>query len=211
MEFRIRIAIVVGGALSTAVASYFFLRPDVQLASDVPPYTQSVTRIDSGDSEGASQSLESQESLEAVMSHPNVVRYLQREARKESLQRYFSDLSTDSGAEAWRLIDEIERDGGMLAYEALALKLAWLERNSADRAAFDQAAAELLDTYRQRAERARAAYDPYRDVPGFSAYKSMERQIVEEVQGMEQIPNGMRRDEYLRMRLQEARELAYGR
>lgn len=211
MEFRIRIAIVVGGVLSTAVASYFFLRPDVQLVSDVPPYTQSVTRIDSGDSEGASQSLESQESLEAVMSHPNVVRYLQREARKESLQRYFSDLSTDSGAEAWRLIDEIERDGGMLAYEALALKLAWLERNSADRAAFDQAAAELLDTYRQRAERARAAYDPYRDVPGFSAYKSMERQIVEEVQGMEQIPNGMRRDEYLRMRLQEARELAYGR
>ena len=149
-------------------------------------------------------------SVDAVMSHPNVQRYLEREARKEKLQSYFDDIEHGDGEEAWRLINDIEREGGMLAYEALALKLAWLERNSADKASFDRAAGDLLETYRQRAEKSGGQYDPHRDVPGFSEYKSMERKIVAEVQGMQHFPDGMTRDEYLRKRLQHAREQAYG-
>ena len=149
-------------------------------------------------------------SVDAVMSHPNVQRYLQREARKERLQGYFDDIEHGDSEEAWRLINDIEREGGVLAYEALALKLAWLERNSADKASFDRAAKDLLETYRQRAEKAGGQYDPHRDVPGFSEYKSMERKIVEEVQAMQNFPDDMTRDEYLRKRLQQAREQAYG-
>ena len=43
----------------------------------------------------------------------------------------------------------------------------------------------------------------------FSQYKSEEKRIVDEVLTLQTIPDGLSRDQYLRQRLQEAREQAY--
>ncbi|WP_105101945.1 hypothetical protein [Microbulbifer pacificus] len=196
--------------LGAAIATY--LHPDQK--SDVLPGAQypDTTATESHTDPHTPDAGDNQTpSLDAVMSHPNVRRYLEREARKESLQAYFSDLESYDNAEAaWKLIDEIERDGGMLAYEVLALKLRWLEQTSVDKATFNAAAESLLDEYRQRTQHSVDAYDPYQDVPGFAEYKALERKIVAEVRALDRFPDGMSRDEYLRKRLQEAREQAYG-
>ena len=42
----------------------------------------------------------------------------------------------------------------------------------------------------------------------FSRYKSEEKRIVDEVMALDSIPDGLSRDQYLRQRLQEAREQA---
>lgn len=200
--------------LGAAIATYLYTGQQSELSLDGPPDIQrsgTAGALPPTDFPSADAAASAIPSLDAVMSHPNVRRYLEREARKESLQAYFSDLENrENAAAAWRLIDEIERDGGMLAYEALALKLSWLEQTSADKAAFDSAAEVLLDEYRQRALRSTEAYDPYKDVSGFAEYKVLERKIVAEVRELDRFPDGMSREEYLRKRLQEAREQAYG-
>lgn len=150
--------------------------------------------------------------LAALLEDPRVQGYFARQQDKQALEDYFtSDTSALSSSEAWSLIETIERDGRVMAYEALALKLAWLERNSVGEAEFRDAARDLVAEYRARAEQSVREYNPYEDVPGFAEYKEAERRILQEVQAMESFPNGMTRQEYLRRRLQQAREAAYGR
>ncbi|MEW5248960.1 hypothetical protein [Microbulbifer discodermiae] len=145
-----------------------------------------------------------------LLSDPRVEAYLRKERDKLSLDDYFNgNDDTLSDQEIWQLIETIEAEGRVMAYEALALKLAWLERNSADKAAFEQAAAELVEAYREKSQRHTAEYDPYKEVPGFAEYKQREVEIVKEVQQMTSFPDGMSRQEYLRQRLQEARKKAY--
>jgi hypothetical protein len=45
--------------------------------------------------------------------------------------------------------------------------------------------------------------------PNFERYKAEERRIVEDVLALQDIPDGLSRDQYLRQRLQEARERSY--
>ncbi|WP_237060457.1 hypothetical protein [Microbulbifer sediminum] len=145
-----------------------------------------------------------------LLSHPRVEAYLDREEEKRTLRAYFSSNGDAiSDAEAWALIERIEAEGRVIASEGLALKLAWLERNSAGRADFDEAAAGLIAEYRQKAE-AQQPYDPYREEPGFARYKAMEAAIIERVQAMDKFPEGLTRQQYLRRQLQGAREEAYG-
>ena len=152
-----------------------------------------------------------EEALAALLKDPRVQDYYARQQDKQALESYFSTgNSALSDSEAWSLIETIEGDGRVMAYEGLALKLAWLERNSASEAEFQDAARELVAEYRAKAEQSVREYDPYEDVPGFAEYKEAERRILQEVQAMESFPDGMTQQEYLRMRLQQAREAAYG-
>lgn len=184
--------------------------------------TAEVSRNSAGDSAPASRSPSSDEldeevsqldesALAALLEDPRVQGYLAREQDKLALDAYFTaDASSLSDSEAWSLIEKIEADGRVMAYEALTLKLAWLEHNSANEAEFQEAAGDLVAEYRERAERSARDYDPYEDVPGFAEYKEAERRILQEVGAMESFPEGMSQQEYLRMRLQQAREDAYG-
>ncbi|MFV8784139.1 hypothetical protein ACNKU7_17090 [Microbulbifer sp. SA54] len=207
MRHRILLASAVCIAASVAVIRYLpshLAIPNTVSASDLPARQgqHGDTSVPSGSDMG--------QSLSAVMSHPNVKRYLAREARKEALRDYFESVSGNQDkAPVWQLIDEIERDGGILAYEGLALKLAWLERHSESTEAFAKASEEVLGEYRARAEKSTGEYDPYKELPGFAHYKARERQIVAEVAGMEAFPGGVSRQQYLRQRLQEAREEAF--
>ncbi|MDP5208431.1 hypothetical protein [Microbulbifer sp. 2205BS26-8] len=199
------ITLVLGAA---ATWWYFFPPPE-----DIGKSPGAKAELPSVDSQGLrSQVPKIMHGKEAarLLSDPRVRAYLDRERDKQALDAYFNQgKSPPSAEDVWQLIESIESDGRVMAYEALALKLAWLERNSASVQAFEQAASDLVARYQRRSQQNTAAYDPYEAVPGFAEYKQVEAQIVEEVQGMAHFPEGMSKQEYLRQRLQEAREKAY--
>ncbi|MBB3063062.1 hypothetical protein [Microbulbifer rhizosphaerae] len=202
MNNKIRLSVVIVLALGTGVATWRYFFSPTQSSADTPT-------VPVADDSGPSPAKQSREDLSSLLSDPRVQRYFQREKDKRSLQDYFSNSGELSAEESWRLIEAIEAEGRIMAYEAMALKLAWLERNSASKVEFDRAAGELVEGYRQKSQQSVEEYDPYEDVPGFAEYKEMEAQIVREVQQMTTFPDGMSKQEYLRRRLQEARENAY--
>ena len=109
-------------------------------------------------------------------------------------------------------IDKYEREGGLSAGEAVLLRSALIKATVADETQQAARIAELTQDYRERADRRTAEYlaQHQRD-PRFQDYKARERSIVAEVMAMHSFPGGLSRDEYLRQRLQQARELAYGK
>ncbi|WP_323847338.1 hypothetical protein [Microbulbifer magnicolonia] len=210
-KIRILTAGIATVGASVLAIQYFAADTPIQGSRQGAPTSPAVAAEASANDELLNELGLAEEEIAALLSHPRVATYLQREGDKKALREYFSGSDTaPSDAEIWQLIESIESRGHILAYEALALKLAWLERNSATKAEFDQAAAALVETYRQKAERSAREYDPYEDVPGFAEYKAAEKRIVREVQEMSSFPDGMSRQEYLRKRLQEARQAAYG-
>jgi hypothetical protein len=107
-------------------------------------------------------------------------------------------------------IDGYERDGGLSAGEALLLRSGLVKATVDDEQAQAEQLADLMDRYRSRADQRMQAYAAqHAQDPKFEDYKARERSIVAEVMGMGKIPGGMSRDEYLRVRLQQAREIAY--
>lgn len=205
MNNKVRLSVVIALTLGASVATWRYL------SSPSPEPTGNPRAEALQGSPGDDVPVPDREELANLLSDPRVQTYFQREKDKQALSDYFSGGSVDlTGEEVWQLIESIEGEGRMMAYEAMALKLAWLERNSADKAEFDSAAQELVEEYRQKSSQSATEYDPYEDVPGFAEYKEAEKRIVREVQQMTAFPDGMSRQEYLRRRLQEAREKAYG-
>ncbi len=69
----------------------------------------------------------------------------------------------------------------------------------------------IVDRYSKQAATRQAAFqEQQRRDAQFQAYKARETQIVTEVLAMTSYPGGMSRDDYLRVRLQEARQSIYG-
>src|SRR5690606_10349561 len=106
-----------------------------------------------------------------------------------------------------REIDRREAAGELALSEALLLQIGLAQAEGGDEAAQKARADALVARYqalsRSREEKARAPD------ARFSQYKSEEKRIVEEVMALDSIPDGLSRDQYLRQRLQEAREQAY--
>lgn len=149
-----------------------------------------------------------QNPVQGLEQEPEVTAYLQREANKHELQAFFAGTGEMDAQEAWTLIDDLERDQRVLGFEALHLKLAWLEKQHTNREKFESAAQALMDDYRKRAQ-SQPAYNP-EDIPGYTDYKARELAIIEQINSMQTFPNGMSREEYLREQLLEARLEAYG-
>lgn len=204
-------SVLVAGSLVTPFLSNFHTQQSVKvqgadLDQDQRPSRGVILSVD----EPLPESMTEGE-LAALLDNPRVQRYLERESDKDALADYFSGKGGQySDAEIWQLIEAIEREGRVMAYEGLALKLAWLERNTDSKLEFDTAAGKVLENYRRKAARSAAEYDPYVGEPGFARYKEAEKRIVEEVQQMTSFPDGLSKQEYLRKRLQKAREEAYG-
>lgn len=102
-------------------------------------------------------------------------------------------------------ITEYEAAGEIAAAEALTLRAALIRETVDDPAEQVEAMAALQEYYRQQGRRKQAEWEARVD-PEFELYKAREREIVAEVRAMAQIPGGLTRDEYLRRRLQSARE-----
>lgn len=144
------------------------------------------------------------------LQHPKVRSYLQRESQKDAMRAYFnSDENDPDTAQAmWEYIASLEASGAVMGFEALHLKMAWLEKNSATRDEFKQRANSMLESYRQQAKANTARFNP-ENTPQFKSYKQQEKAIVAEVSQMSDFPNGMTQQQYLRQRLLEARIAAY--
>ena len=104
-------------------------------------------------------------------------------------------------------IDRREAAGELALSEALLMQVGLVQAEGGDEAAQKASADALLARYQAlSAEREAQAKAPD---ARFSRYKSEEKRIVDEVMALDSIPDGLSRDQYLRQRLQEAREQAY--
>ncbi|MEO4049169.1 hypothetical protein AAFN46_19045 [Pseudomonas sp. CAU 1711] len=106
-----------------------------------------------------------------------------------------------------REIDRREAARELALSEALLLQLGLVQALGGDEDSQKARADALLARY-QALGKAREAGAQTPDAR-FSRYKSEEKRIVEEVMALQSIPDGLSRDQYLRQRLQEAREQAY--
>ncbi|SFW34113.1 hypothetical protein SAMN03159511_2549 [Pseudomonas sp. NFACC19-2] len=142
----------------------------------------------------------------------------QQERRLDFHQRYRGFIehateldSSSREAQAQALsegVDALEQRGELALSEALLLQIALIKAVSEDEAEQKRRAETLIKRY-QAISAEREAKLAQRSDPNFERYKAEERNIVEEVLGLQNIPNGLTRDQYLRQRLQEARERSY--
>lgn len=140
------------------------------------------------------------------------------EARQAFHEQYRQFLATtdqllaaprDEQAQALaQAIDEREAQGELALSEALLLQLGLIKVTNPDETA-QRAAAEALVARYQARSAAREAQRPAQADQRFVDYKEREKAIVSEVLALQSIPGGLSRDEYLRQRLQEAREQSY--
>lgn len=105
-------------------------------------------------------------------------------------------------------VDALERRGELALSEALLLQIALIKAASVDENEQKRRAEELIKRY-QTLSAEREAKLAQRPDPNFEHYKVEEKRIVEEVLALQNIPDGLTRDQYLRQRLQEARERSY--
>lgn len=136
------------------------------------------------------------------------------EARARRFLQQASSLGAVERSEQARAlaasIDHYESQGGLSAGESLLLRTGLIKATTTDELLQAEQIAALTDRYRQRADRRMQEYATQHagDVR-FQDYKTRERAIVAEVMALREIPGGLTRDEYLRQRLQQAREAAY--
>ncbi len=137
--------------------------------------------------------------------------YLELENTRQEIQDYFDDPEgqADNAQVIMDAINALERDGRVIGFEAMHLKLSWLALNSPDEATYEAQAAALVEDYAARDRAAQEAFKP-ESIPGYTDYKTREAEIIAEVNGMDSFPQGQTRQQYLRERLLEARIEAYG-
>jgi hypothetical protein len=117
-----------------------------------------------------------------------------------------SDEERELGAASLRgRIAEQERGGGLLPAEALMLKLALLRVTIDDPAVLDHESRSLTESY----QKAQSARSPAPADSRFETYKQRESEVVREVLSLEEVPEGLTREEYLRRRLRELRSEVY--
>ena len=143
---------------------------------------------------------------------PRVQKFQQRERFENEVREFFARAPALSPQErvarAQTIAQEITRyeaAGEVAAAEALTLRAALIRETTTDPAEQLEAIAALQEHYREDGARKQAEWEARAD-PEFELYKAREREIVAEVMAMTTIPDGLTRDEYLRRRLQRARE-----
>lgn len=149
-----------------------------------------------------------------VLDDPAVQSYRARQRFAADYRDFIEGAATLDAAERRRraeaLAEEVDRREAadeLALSEALLLQLGLAQAQGGDEAAQKARADALLARY-QALSQAREARTKAPDAR-FSQYKSEEKRIVDEVLEMDSIPDGLSRDQYLRQRLQEAREQAY--
>lgn len=202
-----------GGIVLIAVCGtlYWRLQNEPQM---VVPTSQADSPADvvSGDSPVTSIPTEAQ--LQALLQNPAVKNQEQRLAFHQAYRSFVSgaaELSPaqrESQAQALReQIETYEQRSELAMSESLLLQLGLIQLTTDDEQAQKDQATALVARYKAiSAEREAKSATPSAE---FQRYKVDEKRIVEEVLSMDSIPDGLSRDEYLRQRLQQAREQHY--
>ncbi|BFM11982.1 hypothetical protein R50072_21350 [Simiduia litorea] len=194
-------------SVAVLAAVWLVYKPTLESSqiNDVVPSSRSTPKRDAAKLEA--DNLEQQ----LLLGHASVQQYLKRQTDKQALHDYFntSGNDADEAKAIWLQIETLEAEGGVLGFEALHLKMAWLEKNSTDRAAFEAEAKDLLAHYQEKSQASTEKYNP-ENTPEFKSYKAQELQIIQEVNRLDTIPRGLSREQYLREKLLAARMAAYG-
>ncbi|OHC26775.1 MAG: hypothetical protein A3J71_02555 [Pseudomonadales bacterium RIFCSPHIGHO2_02_FULL_60_43] len=152
--------------------------------------------------------------LHELLQNPAVKNQEQRLAFHQAYRSFVSDAAElspaqrESQAQALReQIETYEQRSELAMSESLLLQLGLIQLTTGDEQAQKDQAAALVARYKAiSAEREAKAATPSAE---FRRYKADEKRIVEEVLSMDSFPDGLSRDEYLRQRLQQAREQHY--
>jgi hypothetical protein len=143
---------------------------------------------------------------------PRVQKFQQRERFQQEVREFFARapaLPQDERAARARdiagAITHYEAEGEIAAAEALTLRSGLIRETVTDPVEQLVAIRGLQEHYQRQGERKQAEWEARSD-PDLELYKAREREIVDEVMAMTTIPDGLTRDEYLRRRLQSARE-----
>lgn len=214
MDPRKRNSLIVAG-VAAAGAIAWFVRP----AEQQQPARSSVDAIEreptqsqapAGAAEPAVPEVERPQSRPTV--DPRVQKFQQRERFQQEVREFFARapalLPEERAARARdiaRAITHYEAEGEIAAAEALTLRSGLIRETVADPVEQIVAIRGLQQHYQQQGERKQAEWEARAD-PELELYKAREREIVDEVMAMTTIPDGLTRDEYLRRRLQSARE-----
>ncbi len=199
--------------IGSVTLAWFWQRPNAEEPARLPPRPASVQLPTQGSAPPAPVEL-SPEQLH-LLARPEV---RQQQRRLDFHQRYRDFIehateldSSSREAQAQTLsegIDALQRQGEVALSEALLLQIALIKAVSEDEDEQKRRAEALIERY-QAISAEREAKLAQRPDPNFERYKAEEKNIVEEVRGLQDIPDGLTRDQYLRQRLQEARERNY--
>lgn len=213
MDRRRRYSLIVAG-VAAAGAVFWFVRPAEEQSARLPvalierESTPSPTPARAP--EPAAPAIERPQSRPTV--DPRVEKFQQRERFQQDVREFFArapalppEERAARGREIARAITRYEAEGEIAAAEALTLRSALIRETVADPAEQVEAIRGLQQHYQQQGARKQAEWEARSD-PEFEMYKAREREIVAEVMAMTTIPDGLSREEYLRRRLQSARE-----
>lgn len=203
-------------AITTASATlYWRLQADSEAINPVAAApaasAPATTRSEQSGEQPAKEETETKPAVDPAL----VDAYSKRLAFDSEYRGFFDKASelpeAEREAEAERLrkgLEEREARGELAASESLMLQIALIQATESDPEEQKSRANALLRRY-QEASEAREKALAQQPSPQFKRYKQDEKRIVEEVMALEAIPDGLSRNEYLRQRLQEAREQAY--
>lgn len=153
----------------------------------------------------------------ALASAPEARAYQSRLAFERNAREFLRDApNLDDSARLARAralsreIDRREQNRELSADEAVMLRIGLIHAAVANQRERARQAQEVIDRYRdQTAARQQAFMAQQQRDAQFQAYKAQEARIVSEVLAMQSYPGGLSRDDYLRQRLQAARETIY--
>lgn len=213
MDARRRNSLIVAG-IAAAAAIVWFMRPASQHPASPP--VSSIERESMQPQAPARGPAPAVPEIETSPSRPivdpRVEQFKQRERFQQEVREFFarapalSQQEREARARAIaREITRYEAAGEITAAEALTLRSGLIRETVQDPVEQLVAMRGLQEHYKQQGERKLAEWEARSD-PELELYKAREREIVNEVMAMTTIPDGLTRDEYLRRRLQSARE-----
>jgi hypothetical protein len=211
MRWQRKVVLVALGATSAVAAMLLIARAPSHLATSEP--AASVAVEEPAELIATTAVAEPAQSL-AAQTDPQTREFAARERFHADVRTFFAEApalsqseKVERGRGLARDISRYEAAGELSASEALVLKIALIRETIADQAVQTAQVIALQKHYRAESERLQAEWQARPD-PAFDLYKAREREIVAEVDGMSEIPDGLSRNEYLRQRLQRAREEA---
>ncbi|MGH8081411.1 MAG: hypothetical protein ACREP7_12630, partial [Lysobacter sp.] len=195
-------------AMAMAIAAGYIMR------SSTGPSPKLVTAAAKAIASPASAAMPTTQQ-QRLLSDPRVKAYEAQVGFQKQARGFFADAKHLAPAQrelrAQALREQIaprEASGELSAGEAMLLEIGLIQATVPDVTEQARLGQRVIDRYRTRTEQREREW-AQRPKPQFDAYKRREADIVREVMAMPQVPAGLGRDEYLRQRLQQAREQIY--
>jgi hypothetical protein len=204
--------IVITGVVLAAVALGWTLRLHEPADQRTAPSDERSTRAEATETRAAAREPDPTDATSRPPGNEGPIDVAARARFNEQAREFFAQSPALPPEEARQRAEQlshelsrIERAGGMSAGETFLLRVGVIRATEPDQ----QRQAAQIRALKQRYEadsRQRGSQPDAQSDPMFQLYKVRESEIVAEVMSLQSIPGGLSREEYLRQRLQAARE-----